>query len=94
MFLGTPWINWLFAITMMVVGCILCLTPFVLIFKLYFYLRDRWGAWVQDKTYKEKKTTYIHFEKVFWRFRFSYYHLYGQKNKKTIRFEYSKGWDD
>jgi hypothetical protein len=87
MFLGTPLINWIFVIILIVIGCLICLTPFMVVIKLYFYLRNKFS-------YKEKKTTYIHFEKVFWRFRFSYYHLYGKKNKKTIRFEYSKGWDD
>ena len=38
----------------------------------------------------ETKSKYIHIEKRFWIFRFSFYKL---RNKWTIRFEISKGWN-
>lgn len=91
MFIGTPLINWLFAIVMMIIGCIICLAPAVIVVKLYVYLERRFQQWWESRP--KKKTTYIHFEKQLWRFRFSYYHLYGVNDKKTIRWEYSRGWD-
>jgi len=37
------------------------------------------------------KNNYIHFEKRFWIFRFSFYKL-GQK--WSMRFEFARGWDN
>jgi len=86
MWLQIPFINWVLGIVFIYIGTMICLIPFILLFKLYNNINTWWFKTL-DITAK-----YTHLEKKLWRFRFSYYKLRGQSQKKTIRLEYSEGW--
>ena len=94
MFLGIPAINWFVGIFFLILGCSICLIPIILIGYCYVSVKNSINqCW---KFNSQTRSKYIHIVKRLWRFRFSYYFLKAgseSKRKRTIRLEYTEGWE-